>query len=139
MHKFWFVSLIVLLFCCVSSAQSLDDYRWKNRLIFIVNPDLDQDGGHPQLKAFKGYAEDIQERDVLIFVLKEDKVYDLQGQLVNWVGEPVPYSSFKGLVLIGKDGGRKLKKPFIVSAKDIFDAIDSMPMRRAEMKNSVKD
>ncbi|MGB5691589.1 MAG: DUF4174 domain-containing protein [Flavobacteriaceae bacterium] len=133
-------SLIIVLLCCyVSKGQSLLDYRWKNRLVFIVNPHIDQHGGHPQIKAFEGYTKAVQERDVLVYVLRKNKVFDLDGLIVNWTGKTVPYSSFKGIVLIGKDGSIKLKKPFLVSAKEIFDLIDSMPMRRAEMKDSVKD
>ncbi len=90
-------------------------------------------------KAFEGYTKAVQERDVLVYVLRKNKVFDLDGLIVNWTGKTVPYSSFKGIVLIGKDGSIKLKKPFLVSAKEIFDLIDSMPMRRAEMKDSVKD
>ncbi len=131
---------IIIPFCCsVSNAQSLDEYHWKNRLIFIVNPVGDQESDHPQINAFEGYAAAIKERDMLIFVLRDKKVFDLDGLLVKWIGKTVPDPSFKGLVLIGKDGGIKLQKPFVVSAKEIFDLIDSMPMRRAEMKGSKKD
>lgn len=108
-------------------------------MIFIVNPDGDQQNNHPQINAFEGYAAAIQERDILIFVLRNKKVFDLDGLPVKWIGRTLPDTSFKGIVLIGKDGGIKLKKPFVLSAEHIFDVIDSMPMRRAEMKGSIKD
>ena len=46
--------------------------------------------------------------------------------------------SFTGIVLIGKDGGVKMKKEFQVDPKTVFTLIDGMPMRRAEMERSGK-
>ncbi|MDG2404831.1 MAG: DUF4174 domain-containing protein, partial [Paracoccaceae bacterium] len=39
------------------------------------------------------------------------------------------------LVLIGKDGGVKLRKPFPWNVREISRVIDKMPMRRQEMKD----
>jgi len=47
----------------------------------------------------------------------------------------VTYGEFQGIILIGKDGGVKLRKTYIVEANEVFDLIDLMPMRRSEMKN----
>lgn len=38
------------------------------------------------------------------------------------------------LILVGKDGGVKLRKEEYTLMSDIFDLIDSMPMRKQEMK-----
>ena len=38
------------------------------------------------------------------------------------------------LVLVGKDGGVKLRRDGHVKMADIFDLIDSMPMRQNEMR-----
>ncbi|MEN8788441.1 MAG: DUF4174 domain-containing protein [Flavobacteriaceae bacterium] len=131
--------MMIFLSCLSSSAQSLDQFLWKNRLIFIMNPDVDQHGDHPQLKTFEGSGPAMKDRDVRIFIVRENEVLDHNGQAVKWIGNTVPDTFYKGIVLIGKDGGIKLKRPFVVSAEEIFDLIDSMPMRRAEMKNSIKD
>ena len=37
-------------------------------------------------------------------------------------------------ILVGKDGGVKLKRPFPVKLNDIFTLIGSMPMRQEEMR-----
>jgi hypothetical protein len=39
----------------------------------------------------------------------------------------------KQLILIGKDGGIKLRAPLSTDLREAFAFIDSMPMRRAEM------
>ena len=38
------------------------------------------------------------------------------------------------LVLIGKDGGVKLRKPFPWDVRQLMRAIDSMPMRQREIR-----
>jgi len=38
------------------------------------------------------------------------------------------------VVLLGKDGGIKLRRKKPVSAQELFSTIDKMPMRRAEMR-----
>lgn len=37
-------------------------------------------------------------------------------------------------ILVGKDGGAKLRSSTVLGADDLFPVIDAMPMRRREMK-----
>lgn len=41
------------------------------------------------------------------------------------------------VLLIGKDGGVKLRSDAPLTARTLFDAIDAMPMRRAEMRRQM--
>jgi hypothetical protein len=51
------------------------------------------------------------------------------------------YSAFKinpnlfTLVLVGKDGGRKLSSNTIITSTKLYSLIDQMPMRKQEIKN----
>ncbi len=38
------------------------------------------------------------------------------------------------VVLIGKDGGEKLRRPTPLAPEELFAIVDAMPMRRAEMR-----
>lgn len=38
------------------------------------------------------------------------------------------------VVLIGKDGGEKLRRTAVVAPEELFALVDAMPMRRAEMR-----
>ena len=40
------------------------------------------------------------------------------------------------LILIGLDGGVKLNQRTIINRKTLFSIIDSMPMRRSELRNN---
>jgi hypothetical protein len=42
------------------------------------------------------------------------------------------------LILVGKDGGVKLKRNDQVNLTDVFGLIDSMPMRQNEMQQKTK-
>lgn len=38
------------------------------------------------------------------------------------------------VILIGKDGGEKLRRPTPLSPEELFAIVEAMPMRRAEMR-----
>lgn len=138
LYLFFGLVLIHLLSMNSSFAQSLEDYRWKKRLVFIMNPGGDNPLMHPQVKSFREFSDEISERETLLFIKTGDRVTDPEGniQLVK-IGE-IPYNNFQGVVLIGKDGGVKLKEEFPVEPSALFSLIDSMPMRKAEMRSSKK-
>jgi len=64
-------------------------------------------------------------------LLSEKSVQDIRKRL-GVVG-----GSFQ-VLLIGKDGGVKLRSSEPVSMKDLFGLIDSMPMRQQEMGSKKK-
>ena len=117
-------------------SQSVDEYQWKNRLLFILNPQGEQLLEHEQVVAFKGLEEEIEDRELILFIVNDSNVLNTKGAIVNLDRSQIPYNSFSGIMLIGKDGGVKMKKSFLVSPQEVFDLIDSMPMRRAEIKKS---
>jgi len=101
---------------------------------------MDSKGNHSirnkQLSTFNELEEEIRDRDLVILC------YD-GNSLLNRDLKPTTYKitnkidlDFQGVILIGKDGGIKLKRPFLVKPKIIFETIDSMPMRKEEMRKS---
>jgi hypothetical protein len=55
----------------------------------------------------------------------------------SWPRELVDHSSPFHVMLIGLDGGIKLKKSEILTKTQLFGLIDSMPMRRQEIKRKM--
>jgi hypothetical protein len=88
-----------------------------------------------QLALLKSRQKELLELDLIIFRYANGKLYDISGSATSMNTKSIPDKDCNGLLLIGKDGGVKLKKEFIVPPDEIFTLIDSMPMRRAEMKN----
>jgi hypothetical protein len=120
-------------------AQNLSDYQWKNRLVILVDEGLKTDAIRSQFKAFVSKPDELVERDILLFLLTPKTIVLSNGENAE-LSVNDAYSSlsipknFKGVLLIGKDGGIKLKKPFEVTTADIFTLIDGMPMRKSEIR-----
>lgn len=108
-----------------ATAQSFSDYRWKNRLLILVS-NQNETQLVEQKRLFENVANEMNDRDLLLFNLEPNnkelkKHYNIEA-------------NFTGVILIGKDGGVKLKKPFLIKVSEVFELIDGMPMRRAEMR-----
>ncbi|WP_422859246.1 DUF4174 domain-containing protein [Flagellimonas sp. S174] len=115
------------LFTLGCFGQQLGDYQWKKRLIVLVSEETNTSEVKQQLKILKESSVKLQNRDIIV-LQKHPHSQDLSTFSID--------QDFRGVLLIGKDGGLKLKKPFIVTPNNIFDLVDSMPMRRAEIRRN---
>lgn len=137
------ISIFLALFVSlVTSAQDLKMYQWKNRIILLKDIRFDSDKLQDQLDLLRSNTEKLGDRDILIYLLTDESVFDsskIKTKLnASLIIKKYGLADFNGLVLVGKDGGVKLKKSFIVNPKTIYNLIDSMPMRQAEMRSSSK-
>lgn len=81
-----------------------------------------------QLKLLKQDTSGMTERDLVIIIIENETDYRKYN---------VPFKQFT-LLLIGKDGGEKLRSVKPVKTELIFGLIDSMPMRQREMRRKGK-
>lgn len=134
--------LAVVLISTTTMAQNLDSFTWENRILLLKDSDYNSRELNEQLKVLQNHQIKLRERDILIFIVTDDAVLDTKKKKTTLksrqIIEAYGLKDFQGLILIGKDGGIKLKESFVVSPKAIFTLIDSMPMRQAEMKHSKK-
>lgn len=131
--------------CCIfakMNAQGLESYQWKNRIVVLKGNTSTKNLLQEQLQLLESQSEAFSERDVKFFVIVADKVINSSGnEVAVSSGEIIKKFSlvdFEGVVLIGKDGGVKMKEPFIVTPNELFTLIDAMPMRRSEMNGGKK-
>jgi hypothetical protein len=117
------------------SSQELTDFIWKKRILLVMDAKNDLDTRNLQLNKFNGLDAEMRERDLVLFVYNGKEVLDRDGMITDINPDNIAYGELQGIILIGKDGGVKLRKKYIVEANEVFDLIDQMPMRRAEMKN----
>ena len=122
----------------------LDAYRWQNRLIVIF---ADQDSKeklerqhHMLLTSRRG----LRDRHLVIIEVDRDLV-TFDGLIRQSVGGDelrdvlnVSRSGFS-VVLIGKDGGVKMRSTEPTTSESLFALIDAMPMRQREMKEQQTD
>ena len=137
------ISIFLTLFISLdTSAQDLKMYQWKNRILLLKDIHFDSDKLQDQLDLLRSNTDKLEDRDLLIFIVTDESVFDnskIKTELnSSSIIKKYGLTDFNGLVLVGKDGGVKLKKGFIVNPKTIYNLIDSMPMRQAEMRFSSK-
>jgi hypothetical protein len=122
----------------------LKDYQWKNRLILAFSPSTKDKGYRAFAKDIALQAEEVVDRDLLVFRLLETGEVRLgETSLPTGSGDYLreSFSIRPGrftVLLIGKDGGVKLRREGGVELGEIFSLIDSMPMRQREMREKSK-
>lgn len=119
-------------------SQDLSDYRWKNRILLLCDSGEMLKKSTEQIELFKAYQKEMEERD-LIFLIFDGKVTrDREFKILSQNSEPDNITPSEGVFLIGKDGGVKWESEFFAEPSAIFEIIDSMPMRRSEMRRKNK-
>jgi len=126
-----YVLILSFLMGGILHGQNLDDYLWKKRVIVLFKGGDFNSAWEEQHQLLKSYASALRERDMLV-ISPDEKTKS------KWLQKFNLKNDFNGLVLIGKDGGLKLKEEYIVEPTTLFSLVDSMPMRRAEIKRNKK-
>lgn len=125
------------------NGQPLAKHQWKDRLILIFSSKADNIQAVEQVDRFKDERAAVKDRDLLLYRITPEMVYgpeDRSELTSEWF-----YKYYKvgkdefNVILIGKDGGEKLRSEAFIPPEKIFDLIDSMPMRQAEMKRKTKE
>ena len=119
--------------------MGMDAYLWTNRPLLVFAPSREHPFFAAQQESLYGHAQALSERDVVVVEIAGDRV------LVD--GEPAPDlhasklrqryvvdQNEAAVLLVGKDGGLKVKKSEVFLAEELFETIDAMPMRLQEMR-----
>lgn len=108
-----FIFILSVFIAEEALAQSnIDEFKWKNRVIVLRG---NSDSG-PFISALDKLEEaraELKERDVVILKEKSQKF---------------------GIILYGKDGGKKWTGEEDFKVSEITQLIDQMPMRKDEMR-----
>ena len=119
-----------------------EEYRWNKRPLFVFSPIADREDYQKQLRDLSSKEEGVEDRNMIVhLVLEEGNSYvgdlSLGKEAVRQLQEKfnIGPADFV-IILVGKDGGVKLRKEEYTAMSDIFDLIDSMPMRKREMKEA---
>ena len=129
------VLLLLMLQLNTMSSQDFREFKWKKRILLLIDTKNDLNTRNLQLSEFNARYNEMKERDLVLFVYNGKEVLDRDGMLTDINPDNLSYGEFQGIILIGKDGGVKFRKKYLVKANEVFDLIDQMPMRRSEMKN----
>lgn len=109
-----------------ADMEDLSQFQWKKRPV-LVFADSDQDPAYiEQLELLRSRVDALQERDVVVLT-------DTDPAARSALRLKMRPRGFM-LVLVGKDGGVKLRKPFPWDVREITRSIDKMPVRQREIR-----
>ena len=110
-----------------AGEQTLADFLWINRPI-IVFADSPADPRYvQQMQYLTDRLDDLDDRDVIVLT-------DTDPSANSPLREKLRPRGFM-MVLVGKDGGIKLRKPLPWSVREISRTIDKMPIRQQEVRD----
>ena len=116
------------LFIGVEKDTSLNKLIWKKRPVVIFSDSPDDINFKLQIKMLKKNVNALEERDIIVFT---DTNPEISSELRNKL-RPRGFT----LIILGKDGEVKLRKPFPWKIREISRVIDKMPMRMQEMNSN---
>lgn len=139
------IIILSLIFYLPMQAQTLSQHQWKNRIIVVKSNSSKASIYQSQLKEFNDSVKEMAERKLVLYTYtphiceftdfahpNTTKIVELQ------TGNRKLLSGKKAfeVILIGLDGGVKLHQSRLLTKEKLFNTIDAMPMRRAEMRNN---
>lgn len=133
------LATILLLLSTVSQGFSMDglsELTWKNRVLVAFGGAMDG-RLRQQITLLMKNTDDLADRDMIVLQVSGDTVSTIFGSAPDLdadalrAGAKASGDEFQ-VILVGKDGGIKLRSNQVVGDVELFDLIDRMPMRRAE-------
>ncbi len=123
-------SLVLSLLLSLQPAPPLERYRWKQRVMLVFTPAETAKAFSDQKAIIRQNETGFRERELVVLDLLPGRK-NTDALRRQFDVKPQEFT----VILIGKDGGEKLRRPAPVAAKELFDRIDSMPMRQRERIN----
>lgn len=125
----------------MAEAQITKSHQWENRVLLIMTNSLDNDTFIDQIKELKSDKNGLEERKLIIYQIEKNSYkigLNLEGSKAK---SNKLYNKYKKanspfeIVLIGLDGSIKLRQAELLTIEKLFGTIDTMPMRRSEIRN----
>ncbi len=124
--------------------SSMEDLRWHYRPLVVFVPGESHPLLAKQRQRLLGHVEALADRDMTVIeVIGEAVIVD--GEAASSLKASALRQRYRvatdeaKVLLIGKDGGVKLRQADAIGSDILFDTIDAMPMRRREMREQAQD
>ncbi|WP_166638611.1 DUF4174 domain-containing protein [Maribacter spongiicola] len=128
------IFIFILMHSFNMEAQDLSDYKWKNRIVILYENDTNTADVKSTIEIIDNNASKFSERAILVFVYKDNLLYSVDKIPTDIKKSDILPETYDGYILIGKDGGIKSKTTYPFNLEKLLDLIDSMPMRKSEMR-----
>lgn len=136
--------IILALTAATMDAQTVEEgltsHRWEDRLVLVLTDDISNETYQKQLEELYEEPEGLKDRRLVIYTILPERFRSDQGDNKEWEESSKLYTTYKRsdasfeILLIGLDGGVKLRQDKILSNEKLFARIDRMPMRQAELE-----
>ena len=123
----------------LAAAAELSDYLWQRRPLLVFAPTQSDPRLVETVARIAATGCGFADRDMVLGRIVADGTSTLDGQMLDTNQAQQLFSRFGigadgfSVVLIGKDGGEKLRVNDVPDIQTIYTVIDGMPMRGAEM------
>lgn len=130
---FFYLILLAIVPNSFGQETTLENLKWKNRVVLFF-PDASQS----ENMDFNFLKDELKERKLIYFIFKGDGIlsnsdYTFSNEQQQSISSKYRMGSTNNCwVLIGLDGGVKVKREGDLDWDFIFRTVDSMPMRRSE-------
>ena len=120
-------------------VEPLESHTWEDRPVVIFAPSREDATYQRQMESFEEHADGLDERDIALYrVFETGPPLGPEGPRSTAMAKALrerfdPEASFL-VILVGKDTTEKLRRDDVLSAEELFETIDAMPMRRREMQ-----
>lgn len=147
-----FLSIVCFSIVACSNAdvpRFMDQFLWQKRPLILFTTDKSDNNYKKQKESIHKNLSAMKDRDMVLIEIIDGKTPDqnavfIDGKIMPHIQTRALFKHFNfvpeqekfRLLLIGKDGGTKFIKDHFVEMKYILSIIDSMPMRRQEMKKN---
>ena len=137
------LALSGLLMINEACTQDLSNHRWQHRLVIVLTDQPTNAAYVQQLQELQRDEAALTERRILVYQSIPQQ-YRIGLGDEDWAQSSSIYEQYKRsdtpfeVLLIGLDGGVKLRRTEPVAQADLFSLIDQMPMRQAEMRRKKK-
>jgi hypothetical protein len=135
-NKIPFSILLIMIFGNLF-GQNLDKHKWKNRVLILQASEKSSIKLQEQISEFMDEQDDLKERKLVIYQIvgKNHKILNGTAKNEEWKAVGPAYLVNKipfKVTLIGLDGCIKLKQNKVLKKAELYNRIDSMPMRMSE-------
>ncbi|AYD04525.1 DUF4174 domain-containing protein [Neorhizobium sp. NCHU2750] len=137
MKKILFATAIAVLAVTsqASAMESLSQYAWKNRVLILFGTSGNQKLAS-QVQLLKGRQSNLAARDMVVISVIGDEIRPIYGNSSKIDARQlrreadITSGGFQA-VLVGKDGGIKLRSQDVITDATVFGLIDRMPMSKS--------
>ena len=111
-----------------ADMDDLSQFHWKKRPVLVFADSAEDPAYIEQLELLHAREDELRARDVIVLTDTDPSARSAMRLKMRPRGFM--------LVLVGKDGGVKLRKPFPWDVREITRSIDKMPMRQREIREN---